>query len=146
MTFHASTESTIHSSMHNISVSCLHQSSGYGFQRRTFQYLLVPDLFPCLRHSRLIHTQLLLSQEYSFHTWPQYATREGCLFTTHSCQINRPLKTSWDEEHRTHHSSSLLPSGHAQNTVSPMRSNHCLAMAVVSWLIIQQRLVVWLLT
>jgi hypothetical protein len=57
----------VYISLNLLSLLCLHQSSSYSFQRRTFPFFWVPELFLCLSHRnvRLTPTQLLLCQERS---------------------------------------------------------------------------------
>jgi hypothetical protein len=63
---------------HALSLRCLHQSSGNGFQRRIFLFPSVPELYPWLSH---INSQLTDSQQNSFQTEFLYAIQEGCLGT-----------------------------------------------------------------
>jgi hypothetical protein len=59
---HCSANANSHSQIHYstyfslLSLLCLHQFSGNGFQRRTFPFLWVPELSPCLSYQFLTAT------------------------------------------------------------------------------------------
>jgi hypothetical protein len=73
---------------------CLHQSSVNSFQRRTFPFLWVPELFQLASTAvfcQFSRNHYLLKKTHSRLNF--YSSQEGCLFTSNLCQSqSRPVR------------------------------------------------------